>query len=168
MPATCFPARRVALLVLPALAALLLAPGCASLVRRDPVRINVVGVDPLPGQGMEVRMAVKLRLQNPGDSAVEFDGVALELDVNDKLFATGVSDIKGSVPRFGETVIAVPVSVSALAVLRQALGVIEHGAAAEVPYVLRGRFGGGMLGGLRFSDSGELGLPQPEVPLPRR
>lgn len=160
--------RRAALLRLSACAAVFLMPGCASLVRRDPVRINVVGVEPLPGQGMEVRMAVKLRVQNPGDSAIEFDGVALELDVNDKLFATGVSDIQGSVPRFGETVIAVPVSVSALAVLRQALGVIEHGAVAEVPYVLRGRFGGGMLGGLRFSDSGELALPQLEAPPLRR
>lgn len=160
--------RRAAVLALPALVAAVLVPGCASLVRRDPPRINVVGIDPLPGEGMEVRMAVKLRVQNPGDSTIEFDGVALELDVNDKLFATGVSDIQGSVPRFGEILIAVPVSVSALAVLRQALGVIEHGAVAEVPYVLRGRFGGGALGGLRFSDSGVLALPEVRAPAPRR
>lgn len=165
MSAACSRARRTVVL---ALATALLAPGCASLARRDPVRINVVGLEPVPGEGMEVRMAVKLRVQNPGDSAIDFDGVALELDVNDKLFATGVSDIKGNVPRFGETVITVPVSVSALAVLRHALGVIEHGAVAEVPYALRGRFGGGAFGGLRFTDSGVLELPEMASPVPRR
>lgn len=135
--------------------------GCAGLAQREPVRINVVGVEPLSGQGMEVRMAVKLRVQNPNDHAVDFDGVALELEVNEKLFATGVSDAKGSVPRFGEAVIEVPVSVSAMAVVRQALGAMEGRSVTEVPYVLRGRFGGGALSAMRFSDSGTLDLPEP-------
>jgi hypothetical protein len=82
--------------------------------RRDPVRVNLVGLEPLQGEGFELRFAVRLRVQNPNDSAIDYDGVALELDVNDKSFATGVSDSKGSVPRFGETVISVPVTVSAI------------------------------------------------------
>ena len=78
-------------------------------------------------------------------------------------FASGVSDRAGSVPRFGETLIEIPVSVSAIAVVRQALGVIEgvDGGKAEVPYALRGRLAGGLLGGMRFSDSGTLKLPDP-------
>ena len=54
-------------------------------------------------------------------------------------------------------------SVSAIAVVRQALGVIEGAddAKAEVPYALRGRLAGGLLGGMRFSDSGTLKLPDP-------
>lgn len=139
--------------------ALLLVSGCASLAQRDPVRVNVVGIEPLTGQGMEVRFAVSLRFQNPNDSAIDFDGVALELDLNGKPFATGVSDSQGSVPRFGETVLTVPVSVSAISLLRQALGVIEGKGDAELPYVLRGRFGGGGLSGMRFSESGMLSLP---------
>ena len=154
--------RTLLLLLLCALLALGLA-GCASLVQREPVRINVVGLEPIPGEGMEMRFKVKLRVQNPNESAIDFDGLALDLDLNGRPFASGVSDRAGSVPRFGETLIEIPVSVSAIAVVRQALGVIEgvDGGKAEVPYALRGRLAGGLLGGMRFSDSGTLKLPDP-------
>ncbi len=95
--------------------------GCAGLGLSEPVQVNVVGIEPLPGEGMEVRMAVKLRVQNPNDAALEFDGISMTLDVHGSTFATGVSDARGSVPRFGETVITVPVSVSALAAVRQVI-----------------------------------------------
>ena len=153
-------ARALAALFLILVASLLLA-GCASLTHREPVRINVVGLEPIPGEGMEMRFKVKLRVQNPNETAIDFDGLALDLDLNGRPFATGVSDGAGSVPRFGETLIEIPVSVSAIAVVRQALGVIEGDGKAEVPYALRGRLAGGLLGGMRFSDSGTLKLPDP-------
>ena len=133
--------------------------GCASLSQREPVRINVVGLDPLPGQGMEMRFAVKLRVQNPNDAAIDFDGIALELELNDKPFATGVSDQRGSVPRFGEAVVSIPVTVSAIAVVRQALGVIDGKPSDSVPYSVHGRLAGGLLGSVRFSNTGRLSLP---------
>ena len=153
-------ARALAALFLVVLVSLSLA-GCASLAYREPVRINVVGLEPIPGEGMEMRFKVKLRVQNPNETAIDFDGLALDLDLNGRPFATGVSDGAGSVPRFGETLIEIPVSVSAIAVVRQALGVIEGDGKAEVPYALRGRLAGGLLGGMRFSDSGTLKLPEP-------
>ena len=153
-------ARALAALFLILVASLLLA-GCASLTHREPVRINVVGLEPIPGEGMEMRFKVKLRVQNPNDTAIDFDGLALDLDLNGRPFASGVSDRTGSVARFGETLIEIPVSVSAIAVVRQALGVIEGDGKAEVPYALRGRLAGGLLGGMRFSDSGTLKLPDP-------
>ena len=135
--------------------------GCASLLQREAVRINVVGLEPIAGAGMEMRFMVKLRVQNPNEAAIEFDGLALDLDLNGRPFATGVSDQQGSVPRFGEAVIDIPVSVSAVALVRQALGVIEGDSKAEVPYAVRGRLAGGLLGGMRFADSGTLKLPEP-------
>ncbi|MDX9886185.1 LEA type 2 family protein [Thauera sp.] len=153
-------ARALAALLLVLLVSLAVT-GCASLVHREPVRINVVGLEPIPGEGMEMRFKVKLRVQNPNETAIDFDGLALDLDLNGRPFATGVSDRAGSVPRFGETLIEIPVSVSAIAVVRQALGVIEGDGKAEVPYALRGRLAGGLLGGMRFSDSGTLKLPDP-------
>jgi len=133
--------------------------GCTLLAPRDPLQIDLAGLEPLPAQGMEMRFAVLLRVQNPNDTAIDFDGLALELDLNDKPFATGVSDRKGSVPRFGEAVINIPVTVSAVAVVRQALGVMDGKAVDTVPYSLRGRLAGGLLGGVRFSDKGALSLP---------
>ena len=164
--ADCLPrfhhARALAALFVLFLASLMLA-GCASLAYREPVRINVVGLEPIPGEGMEMRFKVKLRVQNPNETAIDFDGLALDLDLNGRPFASGVSDRAGSVARFGEALIEIPVSVSAIAVVRQALGVIEGAddAKAEVPYALRGRLAGGLLGGMRFSDSGTLKLPEP-------
>src|SRR5690606_23623687 len=97
-------------------AGLLLAlAGCASLGLRDPVAVNGVGLEPLPGEGREGRFLLKLRVQNPNETAIEFDGVYVELELRGSRLATGVSDERGSVPRFGEKVIALPVSVSASA-----------------------------------------------------
>lgn len=142
-------------------AALLLAlSACALLPNRDPLNINVVGIDPLPGQGMEARMAVRLRLQNPNETAIDYSGVALELEVNDRLLASGVSDQQGRIGRFSEAVLVVPVSISAFAALRQAVGLTQSGRLDNLPYTLRGKLAGGVFGTLRFEDSGTLSLPQ--------
>jgi hypothetical protein len=47
--------------------------------------------------------------------------------VQGKTFATGVSDESGSVPRFGESVISVPVTTSAMRMVGQALGMMGEG-----------------------------------------
>ena len=54
---------------------------CAALAGREPVNVSVVGMEPMAGQGMEGRFLVKLRVQNPNDTPIDYDGVALELDV---------------------------------------------------------------------------------------
>ncbi|OCR21538.1 lipoprotein [Pseudomonas syringae] len=135
---------------------------CALFPNRDPLNINVVGIEPLPGQGLEVRMAVKLRLQNPNETAIEYNGVALDLDVNGKLLASGVSDQQGTIGRFSEAVLVVPVSVSAFAALRQAVGLTQTQSLDNLPYTLRGKLAGGVFGTMRFSDSGTLNLPHAE------
>lgn len=136
--------------------------GCASLTGREPVRMNVVGLEPATGQGLEMRFIVRLRLQNPNDTPLDYDGVAFDLDLNGRPFASGVSDQKGNVPRFGETVLSVPVSVSAFSVVRQAWGLPGAATAGRFPYALRGRLGGGFFGGTRVTSQGVLNLP----PLP--
>ena len=65
--------------------------GCASLQSRDPLQVTVAGIEPLQGQGLELRMLVKLRVQNPNDAPVDYNGVAVEMDVQGKSFASGVS-----------------------------------------------------------------------------
>lgn len=149
---------RILFVIMGALAALALA-GCAGLAPRDPVRMHVVGLEPLPGKGMEIRFTVKLRVQNPNESAVDYDGIALELELNGRPFATGVSDQRGSVPRFGETVIDVPVSVSTLSLVRQIFGAVNDAPRDNIPYVLRGKLAGGAFGVATFSESGTLSAP---------
>lgn len=134
---------------------------CALLQARDPLNISVIGIEPLPGQELELRMAVKIRVQNPNETPVDFNGIALNLEVNDQPLAAGVSDQRGHIGRYDETVIVVPVSVTAFAFLRQAYGLSQVQSLQGLPYVLRGKLAGGPLGTVRFTDKGKLDLPQP-------
>ena len=148
-----------ALLLMAALA------GCASWAPRDPLHIDLIGLEPLPSEGLEARFAVKLRVQNPNESAIDFNGVSLALDINDQPLARGVSDQRGQVPRFGETVISVPVTISAYSVLRQAWGASAHQPVQSLPYQLRGKLADGLFGTRRFSDSGQLTWPPEPSPV---
>lgn len=145
---------------LAAIAALLLAlAGCAGLGLRDPVSVNVVGLEPMQGEGMESRFALKLRVQNPNDTPIEYDGVFVELDVRGSKLASGVSDSKGVVPRFGEAVITVPMSVPLGAMIRQVLD-LASGERIRSDYRIRGKLSGPAFGGHRFESSGQLQLPE--------
>ena len=144
------------------LAALPLA-GCATVPSRDPPHITVAGVEPLQGEGLELRLLVKLRVQNPNDAPIDYDGVFVKLDVQGKAFASGVSDARGSVPHFGEAVVEVPVTVSAFRMARQvvgAIGAMERGAGVDkIRYELRGKLSGAGFSSVRFGSQGEVALP---------
>lgn len=144
------------------LAGLLLSDltACSSFAPRDPLHIDLVGLEPLPGEGLEVRFAVKLRMQNPNDRPIDYDGVALQLTVNDQPLASGVSAQSGQVPRFGEALISIPVSISAYSAMRQAWGAAGYTPGAGLPYELSGKLGGGLFGSARFTDSGTLKWPE--------
>lgn len=132
--------------------------GCAQLPMSDPVKVSLVGIEPLPGQGLELRMAVKLRVQNPNEGPVDYNGVALDVELRGLSFASGVSDVQGTIPRYGEAVLVVPVSVSAISVLRQALS-FSSGDRSNVGYAISGKIGGSLLRGERFKSTGQIDLP---------
>ena len=135
--------------------------GCAGMPAGDPLQVTVAGVEPLQGEGMELRMMVKLRVQNPNDMQVDYDGAYVRLTVQDKTFATGVSDARGTVPRFGEAVVEVPVTVSMLNVMRHVIGAMDDEAAPpdKVRYSLEGKLHGSGFSSLRFRSQGEFTLP---------
>jgi LEA14-like dessication related protein len=138
---------------------------CVGLQPRDPVQVSVADIESLPGEGMEIRMLVKLRVQNPNDAPIEYDGVYLKLDVLDKSFATGVSDERGSIPRFGESIISVPITISTLRMAAQALGIASSGGSFEkVSYKMEGKLGGSAFTSTRFQAQGELTLPRTSPP----
>jgi hypothetical protein len=145
--------RRLALAALP-----LLLAGCAALTPDHAPKVEVVGVEPLPGESLELRMAVKLRIVNPSKAAIDYDGIYLEMDVRGKHFATGVSDAQGSVPRFGEVVLTVPITVTAMAIWQQAI-VISEGNVASASYRLHGKLSGPIFRSHRFESEGEFEFP---------
>jgi LEA14-like dessication related protein len=149
--------RLIAILLLAAAAATL--TGCAMFQRSDPLQVTVIGVEPAESQGLELRLLVKLRVQNPNDTPVEYNGVAVEMNVQGKTFATGVSDAAGSVPRFGEAVITVPVSASAFHMLGRALDMMHGAGGGKITYELKGKLSNPGFSSTHFHTQGELALP---------
>lgn len=134
---------------------------CASLHGSDPLQVTVAGVEPIQGEGLELRMLVRLRVQNPNDAPLDYDGAYVKLEVQDRTFASGVSDARGSVPRFGESVVAVPVTISMLNVVKQVMGAMDPKAPPpdRIRYSLEGKLHGTGFGSHRFTSRGELQLP---------
>jgi LEA14-like dessication related protein len=137
--------------------------GCASMQAKDPLQVTVAGIEPLQGEGMELRLNVKLRVQNPNDAPIDYNGVAVEMMVQGKTFATGVSGAPGNVPRFGETVIEVPVTASAFRMARQALGMMKGmgggAGGGKIAYELKGKLNGSGFSTVRFQNQGEFEMP---------
>jgi LEA14-like dessication related protein len=137
----------------------LLLCACAALPHQEPLQVTVAGIESLPGEGLELRMEVKLRVQNPNETPVDYDGVYVKLDVLNKTFATGVSDVRGTVPRYGEAVISVPVTVSALRVAMGALGFVTGPRIETVNYTLQGKLDSPGIGSNSFTMTGEMAIP---------
>jgi len=141
---------------------------CASLQRREPLQVTVAGIEPMQGQGMELRMLVKLRVQNPNDVPVDYNGVSVKIEVQGNTFATGVSDEAGSVPRFGESIVSVPVTASAMRMVRGALGMMGGKGppgTGKVSYSLTGKLHGSTFNSMSFETKGELELPTGPAPV---
>jgi hypothetical protein len=133
--------------------------GCSTLPNRDPLSIDVAGIEPLPGEGLELRLAVRVRIQNPNDTAIDYSGAALNLQLNGHKLASGVSDAIGTVPRYGEAVLEIPVTISALSMARQVLGFVNKQDQRSVSYTVKGKLEGGVFGTRRFTDEGTFELP---------
>jgi len=146
-------------------ACMFLLGACSLIQPRDPLKVTVAGIEPMEGEGFEMRMLVKLRVQNPNDEPVDYKGVAVDMDVQGKTFASGVSAESGNVPGFGESVIAVPVTISTMNLVRQALGMMKGAGTGTGPgkiaYEMKGKLSGSGMSATRFSTKGDLELPSP-------
>lgn len=149
-------------------AALSLLAGCAGLGglgAQSAPRVHLAGIEALPGEGLELRFLLKLRIQNPADADFDYDGVWVDVELRGKPLASGGAPVKGVVPRYGDALIMVPVTASGLSMARQAIDLARSSQDAAGPgtvsYALRGRLGGMGLGGRSFESSGEIDLRTP-------
>jgi Late embryogenesis abundant protein len=157
--------RRLLMQVTALLATVALLSGCASLTDLTAPRVNLAGIESLPGEGLELRFMLKLRVQNPGDADLRYDGVWAEVELRGQPLASGGAAVTGVVPRFGEAVPMVPVTASGLSIARQVISLLrssrEGNGVGVVAYALRGRLGGTGLSSGRFESSGEIDLRVP-------
>lgn len=141
-----------------ALAALPLALLAACATPSVPLKVNVASVERIEGAAMELRFMARLRIQNANDAAVEYSGASADLILNGKTIGTGVSADRGYVPRFGEAFVNVPITVTGLGDVRQAIGL--YGAPdRKLDVALKGRLNGPNADVLGFDWRGELAMP---------
>jgi late embryogenesis abundant protein len=147
------------------LATTVLLSGCAGLTNLTAPRVNLVGIESLPGEGLELRFMLKLRVQNPADADLHYDGVWVEVELRGQPLASGGAPVTGVVPRFGEAVLMVPVTASGLSIARQMISLLrssqEGNGVGVIAYALRGRLGGTGFGGRSFESNGEIDLRAP-------
>lgn len=142
------------------LAGLALALGsCAGLPALDPPRVSVADIRAVSVEGWELRMLLELRVQNPNRLAIDYDGLDVKLDLQGKTVATGVSAERGSIPAYGESLVALPMRVSLVNLGRQALRMFGNGTPERLHYALEGKLGSPLFGATRFHAEGELALP---------
>jgi len=150
-------------LLLAIVAALTLA-ACAWMHGRNPPEVSLAGVEPsaagesTASQSFEARVQLKLRVQNPNDTAIDFNGVTVELDVQGKSLASGLSNQSGTVPPFGEAMITVPVTVSMWGMANQALGLLSGKNISKISYEMRGKLNDTRNGSLPFKSEGTLNV----------
>jgi LEA14-like dessication related protein len=138
----------------------MLLTSCASLPGIEPPRVSVAGIESLDGQGMEMRFNVKLRIQNPNNTPIKYQGLLADLFIDGRRVASGVSNEPGLVPAYGELVYTLPVTVSTLNVIRQLIDIAQQPQKSAVRYEIKGKLEGGLFGTVRFSDNGNLTLPK--------
>lgn len=140
-------------------AALLALTGCAAgqLAGESPViRLSSVNVEQMTV--LEQRYLVGFKLQNRNPSELKIKGFWLELILNDRAFASGVSNRPVTVPGLAEAEVEAVISSSALDVYRQLIA-LHRDRPQKLSYELRGKVH--LAGGISWpvSVSGRLELP---------
>lgn len=138
----------------------LLLFGCAGLYQSmEPPRINIANVMPRDIKLFEQVFDLELRIQNPNDTPLEINGLAFELELNDKRFATGVSNQSLVIDRLSSDVIHVQAITTLVGFLRQ-VAEYQQTQNPRVTYRIKGSIYSGSSGAkLHFDDSGEIKIP---------
>lgn len=122
-----------------------------------PLAVNVAGVDRIQGAPMESRFVAHLRVQNRNENSASYSGAIAELLLNGKRIGAGVSNQGGTVPGLGQAFIDVPITITALGDVRQAMGLYGE-PNRKLDTQLVGRLTGSKFDDMGFEWRGELAL----------
>jgi len=139
--------------------AFLLANCAAFQQNMERPRINIANVMPREIKLFEQMFDLELRIQNPNDTPLEVNGLAFELELNDKRFATGVSNQSLVIDRLSSDVIHVEAITTLVGFLRQ-VAEYQQTQNPRLTYRIKGSIYSGSAGTkLHFDDSGEIKIP---------
>jgi LEA14-like dessication related protein len=137
---------------------LLALAACAAIPSRlDPPWVTLADLRPAKIGLLEQEFALKIRVQNPNDVEIPLSGMSFQIELNDKLFAKGVSPQSATVPPFGEVLLDVS-AVSGLSGLLEQLSAMREGAPERITYRLQGKLASPGRGSLPFDQKGSIDL----------
>ncbi len=93
--------------------------GCITPQSVKAPRIALGNVRLLDSKGLVQRLQIELLVANPNDFDIPLTGLQFTMQLNGVDFAHGLSDAAVTLPRLGEAVVPVTVSVSLVAVFQQ-------------------------------------------------
>jgi LEA14-like dessication related protein len=143
--------------VLPAALVFTALVGCATTPKMEPLDVSLSDLVPAQMGLFEQQFQVKLRVQNPNNFDVPLEGVAYQIELNDKAFAKGVGQQSVTVPKFGEAVLDVTAVCSLSNVLEQ-LSQLMHGAPENLRYRVKGKLYRADGSSIPFDQLGEIQL----------
>lgn len=112
--------------------------GCANFPwRGETPRVSIAGLSFVDANLFEQRYQLTLRIQNPNPFDLRINGIAFDLDVNERPFATGVGSQPVLVPAFGSETLRVD-GISTIGSLLRQIGHAEMTKAGTLRYHLHG------------------------------
>src|SRR5262245_13411172 len=113
--------------------------GCATTTpKMEPLDVTLSDIAPAQMGLFEQQFQVKLRVQNPNNFDIPLEGVAYQIELNDKSFAKGVGQQSVTVPKFGDTIL----DVTAVCTLSDVLGqvsLLAQGGPEKLRYRVKGK-----------------------------
>jgi LEA14-like dessication related protein len=133
--------------------------GCAGApARLDPLSVTLSDISPAQIGLLEQEYAIKIRVQNPNDTAIRIEGLSYQIDLNGKPFAKGVSRQSASVPAFGEVMLDATAISNLGAMMSQIAQMQKDGMPERFSYHLQGKLGLRQ-SSIPFDSQGNIELP---------
>lgn len=139
--------------------------GCAGApaTRPEPPRLYLLDLRPVEVTLFTQTYRIRLKVQNPNPFALDIDGMAYEIRLNDQPFASGVSDQALDVPRYGTTSLEIDALGTLAGIFRQ-FTELERSRPQKLRYEVEGHLS--LRGGpsrLPFDHKGEISLLPDEL-----
>jgi LEA14-like dessication related protein len=98
-------------------------PGCVGLGKRlEPPRVHIADIRGQEMKALESIFHLELRIFNTNDVPVTIKGIDCELMINDRRFASGVSNKEATIPSFSTKLMPIVVYSSVLDVFKGLIG----------------------------------------------
>jgi len=140
---------------------LILGTGCANIgsLDFDEPEVELLGLEPLPSQGLEARFLVKLRIVNPNAIPLAIDGMAYDVFIRGSKILSGVSNEGISVGAYSESVAELEVAAGMFGSLALIRDLMSNPTDKGLPYTLKAKLSRSGLGGaIRVSREGTIDL----------